>query len=61
VASVAREVKAKKKCCRSDPRCKRCPVVLKRLAKAGFAERQDARLYVVGKVPKKRMKKVRTR
>ena len=58
---MAREVKAKKKCCRSDPRCKRCPVVLKRLAKAGFAERQGGRLYVVEQVPKKRMKKVRTR
>jgi hypothetical protein len=58
---VAREVKAKRKCCGSDPRCKRCPVVLKRLDRAGFAERVGRRLYIVEKVPKKRMKKVRTR
>jgi hypothetical protein len=33
------EVKPKKKCCADRPRCKRCPVVLKRLQKAGLAER----------------------
>jgi hypothetical protein len=27
--------KVKKKCCRSKPRCRRCPVVALRLAKAG--------------------------
>jgi hypothetical protein len=27
-------VKAKKKCCRSKPRCKRCPPVLSKVAKA---------------------------
>jgi hypothetical protein len=27
-------VKAKKKCCRSKPRCKRCPLVLSKVAKA---------------------------
>lgn len=26
--------KAKKKCCRSKPRCKRCPLVLHRVQKA---------------------------
>jgi hypothetical protein len=40
------EVKAKKRCCQSRPRCKRCPVVLRRLAKAGLAE-QDGRGYDV--------------
>lgn len=58
---MSREVKAKKKCCGSTPRCKRCGVVLKRMAKAGFAERQGKRLYVVQQVPKKRMKAMRTR
>ncbi|MBA2439648.1 MAG: hypothetical protein ACR2FZ_09120 [Thermoleophilaceae bacterium] len=58
---MAREVKAKKRCCGSTPRCKRCGVVLKRLTKAGLAERRDRRLYVVEHVPKKRMKKVRAR
>ena len=58
---MAREVKAKKKCCGSDPRCKRCPVVLKRLARAGLAERESRRRYVVHHVPKKRLKKARAR
>ena len=58
---MAREVKTKKKCCGSNPRCKRCPVVLKRLSKDGYAERLGKRLYLVEHVPKKRMKKVRAR
>ncbi len=58
---MAREVKAKKQCCGSSPRCKRCPVVLRRLTKAGFAERRSRKLYLVEHVPKKRMKKVRAR
>jgi hypothetical protein len=33
-------VKAKKACCSSRPRCKRCPLVLKRLERAGLAERK---------------------
>jgi len=61
VDRVAREVKTKKKCCGSNPRCKRCPVVLKRLGKAGLAERHSGRLWVVQHVPKKQMKKVRAR
>ena len=28
------DVKAKKKCCRSKPRCKRCPVVINKVHKA---------------------------
>ena len=55
-------VKGKKTCCRDNPRCKRCPVVLKRLAKEGLAERQEGRTYVVAKdVPKKRLKAARAR
>jgi len=30
-------VKAKKKCCRSKPRCKRCPLVLHKVHKAELA------------------------
>jgi hypothetical protein len=30
--------KVKKRCCRSRPRCRRCPVVARRLAKAGAHE-----------------------
>lgn len=31
------EAKAKKKCCRSKPRCKRCPLVLNKVHKAELA------------------------
>ena len=58
---MAREVKAKKRCCGSNPRCKRCPVVLKRLSRAGHAERLGKRLYIVEHVPKKKLKKLRAR
>ena len=57
---MARKVKAKKKCCGSDPRCKRCAVVLKRLRKAGLAER-CGNFYVVASVSKKQMRKARVR
>ncbi len=51
--SKPRRVRAKKKCCDSKPRCTKCPVVLKRLAKEGYAEREDKRAYAVEKgVPK---------
>ena len=33
-ASEFASVKAKKKCCRSKPRCKRCPLVLHKVHKA---------------------------
>ncbi len=62
MAGDVKVVKAKKKCCGDDPRCKRCPVVLKRLAEEGLAERQQGRRYVVAKdPPKKRMKAARAR
>ena len=38
-------VKTKKKCCKDDPRCKRCPIVWKRLAHAGLAERKGKHEY----------------
>jgi hypothetical protein len=53
-----REVNVKKSYCHSDPRCKRCPVVAKRLAKAGYAERTGKRTYVVS-APKKVVKRAR--
>jgi hypothetical protein len=53
---------AKKKCCKDRPRCKKCPVVLMRLEKMGYAERQDRRDYKVAKdVPKKVMLVARQR
>jgi len=44
--------KVKKKCCRSRPRCKRCPVVALRLERAGAAS-------LAGKALKKALKKAR--
>lgn len=53
---------AKKKCCKDKPRCKKCPVVLKRLADEGCAERLDRRHYKVDKVvPKPILKQARAR
>jgi hypothetical protein len=56
--ATAREVTVKRKCCKSDPRCKRCPVVAKRLAIAGMAERTGPRRYVID-APKKAVKRAR--
>jgi hypothetical protein len=59
---VARLVKTNKRCCKSGPRCKRCPVVCKRLEKDGLAERLELRLYLVsGDVTKKQLKVARAR
>jgi len=55
-------ITAKKKCCKDKPRCKKCPVVLKRLETMGYAERTGKRSYVlVDVVPKSVLKQVRTR
>jgi hypothetical protein len=54
-------VKSKAKCCKDDPRCKKCPVVLKRLADAGYAERDGRRFTFVEDVPKKQLKAARAR
>jgi hypothetical protein len=48
------ELKPKKKCCKSRPRCKRCPVTLDRLSKMGFVERHSSGRYVVVEVVPKR-------
>jgi len=59
---VAKLVKTKRRCCKSGPRCKRCPVVCKRLEKAGVAERLELRVYrVSGAVTKKQLKAARAR
>jgi hypothetical protein len=53
-------VRCKRKCCKSGPRCKRCPVVWKRLAKGGYAERDGKLRYVVVEVvPKRELKAAR--
>ena len=55
-------VKTKKRCCKSRPRCKKCPVVCKRLAAEGHAVRQDRRHYMVDLgVGKKTLKAARAR
>jgi hypothetical protein len=54
-------IKAKKRCCKSGPRCSRCPVVLMRLEEQGLTQRSKGR-YVVGKkVKKKQLKAARAR
>ena len=58
----AKPVKPKKTCCKDDPRCKRCPVVLKRLEKAGLAERREDGRYVLDpELKKKQLKAARAR
>ena len=45
--------KPKKPCCKSNPRCKRCPVVAKRLVKQGLAERRSDGIVVISVSAKK--------
>jgi hypothetical protein len=53
-------VKPKRHCCKSKPRCKRCPVVCKRLASRGLAERlPDGRYELSMTLRKKQLKKAR--
>lgn len=62
MAATVKTVKTKKSCCKSGPRCKRCPVVLKRLANDGLAERVSKRVYVIEMpLPKKKLKAARAR
>lgn len=56
---MAAGVKPKKRCCTDRPRCKRCPLVLCRLERAGYAEREDGRFLVAVKVPKRVMRAAR--
>ena len=54
-------VTTKKRCCKSQPRCKRCPVVCKRLAKQGLAEKRDDGRFVLSKeLRKKQFKAARS-
>jgi hypothetical protein len=47
-------IKAKRKCCKERPRCKRCPIVCRRLERQGYLDRTSKRVFVPkGKVPKK--------
>jgi hypothetical protein len=61
-ATIQKPVKVKKTCCKNGPRCKRCPVVLKRLGDAGFADRLGKREYLMDSpVPKAALKRARAR
>ena len=58
----AKLIKAKKGCCKSKPRCKKCPVVCKRLVGAGLATKTGDRRFVVQKhAGKKALKAARAR
>jgi hypothetical protein len=55
-------IKPKKGCCRSSPRCKRCPVVVKRLEKGGHAtRRKDGFVVISPDLTKKQLKAARKR
>jgi hypothetical protein len=57
-----RLIKPKKRCCKSNPRCRRCPVVCKRLAADDLATRRsDGRYVLVDVLPKKRLAAARAR
>jgi hypothetical protein len=56
------EIRTKRKCCKSSPRCKRCPVVFKHLETAGYAEPLDRRTWLLSiELKSKRFKKARKR
>jgi hypothetical protein len=62
VKGKAKPLKAKRSCCQDRPRCKRCPVVLKRLEKAGLAERRkDGRYRLDPDLTKRELKAARVR
>ena len=61
-APLPAQVKVKRKCCKSVPRCKRCPVVLKRLGDADLAQRVSKRRWEVSpKLKRKQLKRARKR
>ena len=61
MAAEATIIKPKKACCKSGPRCKRCPVVMKRLEKQGLAERDGKRFMLAADLRKKQLKAARAR
>jgi hypothetical protein len=57
-----RAIRVKKKCCKSGPRCKRCPAALRKLERRGLATRTANRHYVVSlETTKKHWKAARAR
>ena len=58
----SRVVKAKRECCQSAPRCKRCPVVMQRLEQQSLAKRKSKRKYKLSrKLKAKHLKRARAR
>lgn len=56
------KVKVKKKCCKSGPRCKRCPAAMKKLERRGLATRTGKRSYTLHlEATKKDLKAARRR
>jgi len=53
-------IKPKDRCCKSGPRCSRCPVVLRRLEAQGVAKRAKGRYVLTAKVKKKQLKAARS-
>ena len=59
---MATRFKPKKGCCKSNPRCKRCPVVAKRLVVRGLADApQDGLVVISPDATKKQLKAARAR
>ena len=56
---MGKAIKAKKSCCKSKERCKRCPVVCKRLEAMGYAERESKRRWLLDSPPKRALKAAR--
>jgi hypothetical protein len=55
-----KRVKTRKRCCKSRPRCKRCPVVCKRLEQQDLAVREGKFHYLVSlDIKKKTLKAAR--
>ncbi|MCP9491687.1 MAG: hypothetical protein MSC31_17710 [Solirubrobacteraceae bacterium MAG38_C4-C5] len=60
--ATATPIKVKKVCCKDRPRCRKCPVVLKRLADEGLAIRLDKRRYeLLPDLGKKQLRAARKR
>ena len=60
-AVAGKALKPKKACCKSGPRCKRCPVVLRRLSEQGLAEPEGKRYVLAADLRKKQLKAARVR
>jgi hypothetical protein len=58
---MGKPITVKRDCCGDLPRCKRCPVVYRRLARQGLAVRVGKRTYEADAVGRKAMAAARSR